>query len=140
MQRSPLRAVVGCQCAILCGMLLLLPQLRSGLSEIARSTQHRLQRRLPPFAEYMRPQLGEEALTPLPREVVEIVREQHLRDFSLSPSLVYNEQILQRVTEGTWPTQLSGRSPNLFLMKGERLPPGCELRVSRDSVVYAHCG
>ena len=120
-------------------MLLLLPALRTGLSEIATAALYRLFGVLPTFAEYVRPQLGEEALTPAPHELVEIARAQRLSDFSLSPSMVHNEEILQRVTEGTWPTQLTGRSPNLFLMKGEPVPPRCQVRESRELVVYAHC-
>lgn len=140
MHGSSLRALIGCQCTILCGMLLLLPKVGSGVSEIATSAQQRMQGSLPAFSEYVRPHLGEEALTPAPHEVVEIVREQQLPDFSLSPSLERDEQILQRVTEGAWPSQLTGRSPNLFLKKKhDRVPAGCEVRLSRKSVVYARC-
>jgi hypothetical protein len=130
-----MRGVIGCQCAMLIGMLLLLPELRITLTEIVLTAQ----RPRPALAEYLQPQLGEEALTPVPREVVELVRELRLQDFSLSPGLAQNEHILQRVTEGNWPTPLTGRSANLFLHRTEGVPARCEVRERRKSVVYAHC-
>jgi hypothetical protein len=108
--------------------------------QIASHVQQRLWGELPTFADCLRPHLGEEALTPAPRELVEIVRAQRLSDFSLSPGMVFDEQILQRVTEGAWPSQLRRHSSHLFLLKGEPLPERCEARERRESVVYAHCG
>ena len=140
MHRRPLRAVVDCQCLILCGMLLLVPEISGGLTQIATAAQLKVSDNLTDFAVYLEPHRGEAALTPGPLEIVTIARHWNLTEFSLSPRLESDLVIVQRVTEGAWPIQLTQHSPHLFVRKGEALPPRCVVRTGGRSIDYAHCG
>jgi hypothetical protein len=138
--RAPLRGVVACQVILLGGLLFLHPAIRRALPPLASALVLVLHGDLSGSSERLIPHAGEGALTPLPHELVTIAREQRLDDFALSPSLTGQVEILQRVTEGAWPIRLSARSRNLFVAKGETLPPPCVLRHGGQFVDYARCG
>jgi hypothetical protein len=121
-------------------MLLLVPEISGGLTQIATAAQLKVQGNLTDFTAVLAPNRGEEALTPVPLEIVTIARRWNLTDFSLSPRLVADRVILPRVVEGAWPIQLTRDSRHLFVGKGETLPPQCALRDGGRLVDYADCG
>jgi hypothetical protein len=139
MRRPALRLAVESQCAILCGLLFLVPRIGHGLSQIAVSTQLALQQDRASALHRLSPYLGEEALPAGARELVQIARAHQLADFKLSRNLGGERGLVQRVTEGAWPIQLTQLSRHLFLRCGEPLPPMCELRSGGIAVDYADC-
>jgi hypothetical protein len=138
--RVPLRGVVAWQALLLGGVLLLQPAVRRSLPPLASSLALVVHGDVSGASERLTPHAGEAALTPLPQELVAIARAQRIGDFALSPALSGQADILQRVTEGAWPIQLSARSRHLFAAKGEALPPPCRLRHGGRLVDYARCG
>ena len=131
---------MACQAILLGGLLFLHPAIRRGVPRLVTAIALVARGDVSGSAERLSPHAGEVALTPLPRELVTIAREQRLQAFALSARLAGDAGLLQRVTEGAWPIQLSAGSPDLFVARGEVLPPPCVLRQTGEFVAYARCG
>ncbi len=127
------------QCLVLFSVLVLCPTVTETMSVIARSFQNSLLKKYLHFKNLQAANIGEEVLPIQAREVIGVLRQNKLENFSLAPSLRDEVLVLQRISEGAWPLQYNENSSHQFFSVSDSLPINCELQATVTMVKYAIC-
>jgi hypothetical protein len=67
--------------------------------------------------------------TSLPKAVLPVVeyfKENSVKDYQMSPEVLKNGQLLQRIPEGAWPVRVSNESPQYIRFVSEKIKPECQ--------------
>ena len=97
-----------------------------------------------PLANIFSPNTGQEVLSPLVRQMLSLLRTNHIASYGLSERFGQDYTIEQRIVESAWPIRIDNASNYILVSAKEiRLYPACSVIDQRDGggygVALEHC-
>lgn len=94
---------------------------------------------VPLLGQVRTPGAGEHVLPLAAKYGISQLRSYGVQAFRISPALGKDEEIRQRLVEGSYPLRCSERAPYLLQLSSEPLPPRCSLLSSMGGIDLVHC-
>lgn len=85
------------------------------------------------------PHSGEYVLAPAVRESLELLRRRQVSAYALSPRIVGDEALMQRIVEAAFPRRTLRDAPYLLSLSREPLPPACRPLETAKDVELSAC-